>query len=100
MLGIIGGNFLLFFSFFEVLYGDASMITNRHAKLLANFLDVLHQLLAPLLGELRNRHSDNLTVVVRGESQVRLENRFFDISHGTAVVGLYHQQTRLRRTQA
>src|SRR5262245_55519438 len=99
MLGIIRGNFFLFFTFFELFNGITTMIANRNAKLLTNFLDVLNQFLAPFLRKLRNRHSDNLTVVVWGQSEVSFENCFFDIRHGTAVVTLHHMSSRLGSTQ-
>src|SRR5262249_390707 len=86
--------------FFEVLDGDPSMISKRDAKLFTNFFDVPHQLFASFFGELRNRDSDNLTVVVRSESKIRLENRLFDILQGIAIVGLNHEETGLWCTQS
>src|SRR5579864_2548060 len=74
----------------------ATDVAHRDARLLGLAMDDLDQVLAALLGELRDRDADQLSVVARVEPEVTLLNRLLDGAERGAVVGLDDQHAGLR----
>src|SRR5580700_3114611 len=66
----------------------ATDIAHGHARFLGLAMDHFHEILAPLLGELRDRDPDHLAVVARVEAEVALLDRLLDRAEGGAVVRL------------
>src|SRR5215211_1159683 len=56
----------------QVVHGVAADVADRDLALLGQAAHHLHQLLAPLLGELGDLQADDLPVVVRGQADVGL----------------------------
>src|SRR6185312_9981712 len=81
----------------EVLDRVAPDIAHRDAALLRHLPDDLDEVLAPLLGELRDRQPDQLAVVRRRETEVRLLDRLLDRLDRGRVERLDRQHARLRR---
>src|SRR5215217_1469973 len=79
----------------QVVHRVAADVADRDLALLAQPADDLHQLPAALLGELGDLQADDLSVVVRRQADVGLEDRPLDRLHGVLVVGLHRQQARL-----
>src|SRR3972149_5427890 len=100
VLGFVRGDRFFLFRVLELLDGDPAVIAHRNAELLGDFLNVLHQFLAPLFGKLRQRHADDFSIVGRRQPQIGLENRLLDVPQSAAVVRLNDQQPRLRRGQS
>src|SRR6185312_12212292 len=83
-------------SLLEVMLGVAAHIARGHTALLRQMPHLLDQLLAALLGQLRDRQADELAVVVRRQPQIRLHDRLLDVPHHTLVERRDRQQPRLR----
>src|SRR5438132_6124133 len=79
---------------------ETPMIAQRDPKFFTNFFYVLHQFLAALFGEVRNRYANNLAVVVGRQTEIRLENGFLYISHRAPVIRLNDQETGLGSAQS
>src|SRR5947209_1859574 len=71
-------------------------VARGDAALLREVPHLLHQLLAPFLGQLGDRQADHLPVVVRGQAQVGLEDALLDVAHDALVKRRDRQQPRLR----
>src|SRR5690348_3754832 len=80
--------------------GLGARVADRHPTLLGEAMHHLHQLLAALLGERRERDANHVPVVGRREAQVRRQNRLLDRLHQTLVPGLDGQEPRFRRRHA
>src|ERR1044071_2064719 len=65
VFGVVRGDLLFLLRLLQVLDGYPPMIAHRYTVLLGDLLDVLYQLLAPLLRQLRNRNAHTLAVVTR-----------------------------------
>src|SRR5215207_4171158 len=70
-------------------------VADRDLALLGEPADHLHELLAPLLGELGDLQADDVAVVVRRQADVGLEDRPLDRLDGVLVVRLDGEQARL-----
>src|SRR5215469_4411591 len=75
------------------------MIADADPELLRDLTHVLHQLLAALFGQLRNRDADELSIAHRVEAQVGGLYRLLDIMERRLVVGSDYQQPHLGRGQ-
>src|SRR5690242_12963751 len=73
---------------FEVVDRVAPDVPDRDLALLRHLADDLDELLAPLLGQLRDRQADQLAVVGRRQAEVRLLDRALDRRDGARVEGL------------
>src|SRR5436190_9984925 len=71
-------------------------VANRDPRLLRLLADELHVLLAALLGERRDRHSNHLAVVRRVETLLAGPQSLLDDAHLALVVDLHDEQPRLR----
>src|SRR5919108_4308128 len=80
----------------EVVDDVAADIPNRDATLLRDLPRDLHELLPPLLGELRDRQPDDLPVVGRVEAEVGLLDRALDGRQRARIKRLDGQHPRLR----
>src|ERR1700726_4873675 len=58
-------DFFVLMHFLELVVGVAAMVAHRNPEFLGGLVHVAHQFLAPLLGQFRNRHADDLAVVDR-----------------------------------
>ena len=85
---------------FELVTGGAAQVAHRHPPLLGLVLHDLHQLLATLLGELRERQADDLAVVRGVDAEVGVLDGLLDGLHVVLVVGLDHEQPRLGHVEA
>src|SRR5205807_119856 len=70
-------------------------VADGHPALLRALAYDLHQLLAALLGELRDRQPDHVAVVRRGEAHVGLHDRLLDRLDRRLVVWRDREQARL-----
>ena len=96
---VIRGDFLLFFRLFQLLKGNAPVVTHRNTILFGNLLHMLDQFLASFLGQLGNRNADHFAVVARRQAEVGLKNRLFNFRHGATIKRLNYEQPWLRRAQ-
>src|SRR5580692_7284028 len=75
----------------EMLHLVAADVAHRDSRLLSLAMDHLDEVLAPFLGELRDRDPDHLPVVARVEPQVALLDRLLDGAERGAVVRRDHE---------
>ena len=81
----------------EVLDRVAADVPDRDAALLGHVPHELDELLAPLLGELRDRQADELAVVRRRQAEIGLLDRLLDLLDRRRVERLDRQHARLGR---
>ncbi len=81
----------------EMLDRVAAHVAHGDASLLGHLPHELDELLAPLLGQLRDRQPDQLAVVRRRQAEIRLEDRLLDLLDRRRVERLDRQHPRLRR---
>ena len=67
---VVFADFLLFFQFLDGFLDIAADIADGRAVILEDFVDVLDELLAPVLGKRGNGHADHFTVVLRIEAEI------------------------------
>jgi hypothetical protein len=67
---LVGTRLALLLQLAEVVHDVATDVPDRDAPLLGDPVDDLYQLLATLLGELRNLQANHVAVVGRGEAEV------------------------------
>src|SRR5208283_2801619 len=96
---LVFGGLLFLVQFLEHVVGVAAMVADADAEFLAYFAHVLHQILAPLLGQLRDRNPDQFAVVHRHQAKIGGLDRFFNFVHRALVVWRDHYQARLGRRQ-
>ncbi len=96
---LVLGHLTLLLGLLQAVVGVPADLTHRLAGLLGITVDHLDDLLAPLLGKLGDGDADHGAVVDRVQPQVGLEDRLFNGGDGVLVVGLDHDQPRLRRQQ-
>src|SRR3954463_5851654 len=81
----------------EVVHDVAADIAHRHASVLGDPAYDAHQVLAPLLGQLRDRQADHVAVVTRRQPEVVLHDRLLDRLDRALVVGRPREHPRLGR---
>src|SRR5579862_5947362 len=81
----------------EVLDRVTPHVSHRDTPLLRHVAHELHELLAALLGELRDRQANHLAVVRRREAEIRLHDRLLDTLERRRVERLDREQSRLGR---
>src|SRR6185503_3435174 len=87
---------LVFLELLQHLEGVAPVVADGDPVVLRDLLHVLDQLLPPLLGERRDRHANDLAVVLRREAEIGGVDRALDRGERRLVVGLDHEERRLR----
>src|SRR5262245_61252153 len=80
----------------EVVHDVAAHVADGHTPVLGHLPDHPDELLAPLLGPLRDRQADQLAVVRRRQPEVGLLDRTLDRTERVRVERLDRQQARLR----
>src|ERR1700683_4873766 len=93
------GDLLVLVDILEHVIGVAAVIADGDPIILGGLLDMLHQLFATILGQLRNRNANNLAVILRRQSEIGILNRFFDFLQRSLVVWRDDDEPRLRRRQ-
>ena len=71
---VVGAGVAVLLELLQVVDRVAADVARGHAPLLGHVPHLLHELLAPLLGELRDRQPDQLAVVGRRQAEVGLED--------------------------
>ena len=98
---VVVGDLLFLVQLLEHIVGVAPMVADRDPEILGDLANVPHQFLAPLLGQFRDRHADQLAVVHRRQAQIGASvgspSRFR--ASQLLVIRRDHQQPRLRRGQ-
>ena len=79
----------------QVVHDVAAHVADGDATFLGQVPDDLDELLAPLLGQLRDRQADDLAVVRGLQPEIRLHDRLLDALEGRGIEGLHRQQPRL-----
>ena len=69
---VVGAGVSVLLELLQVVHGVAADVARGDAALLGHVPNLLHELLAPLLGELRDREADDLAVVGRRQAEIRL----------------------------
>ena len=77
--------------------GVGAGVADRDAAFLGELVDHLHQLLAPLLGEGRQRHPDQVALGRRIQAEIGVADRLLDGLRERLVERLHGEQPRLRR---
>src|SRR5439155_20514919 len=77
-LDLVLADVAVFFYLAQVVDLVATDVANRDTCLLCALVHQLHQLLAPLLGELRDGHADDIAVVAWVQAQLTLLNSLLD----------------------
>src|SRR5208282_5042949 len=91
---IVLGQLFFLVQILEHVVGVAPMVPDRYAEILGRLAHVTDQVLAPFLGQLRNRKPDHLAVVDGTESQVGALDRLFNFVSRAFVIRRDHQQAR------
>ena len=76
----------------QVVHAVAADVPDRHTALLGKLVHDLHELLAALLGQLRDREPDQVPVVGGREAEVGLQDRLLDRLDRGLVIGRDRQQ--------
>mgnify|MGYP003295068779 CR=1 FL=1 len=95
---VILGDLGVLLHLLELLDRVAADVADGDLAALGILVDLLDELLAALLGELREVQADRLTVVLRVDAEVRLLNGALDEFEGAAVPRGDEQLTRVGRT--
>src|SRR3954463_3226097 len=75
---VVAADVALLLELAEVVHDVAPNVADRDPSVLGDPADHPDELLAALLGQLRNREADDLSVVARGQPQVGLHDRLLD----------------------
>ena len=81
----------------EVLHDVAPDVADRDLAVLGDASHDLHEVLAPLLGQRRDREPHDLAVVGRRQAEIGLLHGALDVLDRAGVERLHDEQTRLRR---
>src|SRR5215469_7865567 len=94
---LVVGSLLFLVQIFHHVVRVAAVIADADPEFLRDLPHVPHQLLAALLGQLRNRDADQLSIAHRVEAQIRGLDGFFDIMERRLVVRSNDEQPHLGR---
>src|SRR5215470_155868 len=99
-LVLVLGDLLVLEQGLELLVRVAALVADGDLVLLALGLHLLGDLLAPLLGERRDRQTDDLAVIHRSEAQVRLAERLLHVLEEALLPGLHRDEPGLGNGEA
>src|SRR5438093_9460622 len=88
----------VFFCFTQMVEGIAPAITHGHARLLGALVDLLDELFAAILRQLRQHQADDLTIIGRVDAQVRRLDGFFNWTEHAPIPWLNQDHARIGGT--